>query len=511
MINYFRQLMSTGRSLGLGTGAGETLRDINTMQAMKDRERRFAADQMKFTLNKFNDLYKTASPASKKVIAEQMGSLANLMSPTELTAAKMILAHSPINEMAQKGRWFDEMYPKTEFPKDAEGNPLPEIPENYRQIAAFRFGEEERIVRRAMVMHGEGVGEKMAKVPTFIQVGDKIAYKDPQTQGIMIGEQSLILGDVKEAEQLGWTVPRMMNENFRPTGPSKTMIEGGISVLIQPGKDLVTGEDRINKEYLGRPDAAIKDVPGDLRDAFAHYELDTDTDDIKNASVRIIVEKLKDLPIRYGGREPTKEEKKKGISKADIAVANAEKTVNELNDLLQNRYPNSNFKVFFNLTPETVVSSWWPGTEIKIKDGAIVLAAADRVISLVDANGAVGKFHQDSATKIVRDNQGTPIKTATGAGDGDQVPDITLKQPTEWEFAKGRLKVASKQIVKDSAIVGGLFKSAMDKIGELLIAAGESDFTAALKKEAVLERIRSILTPEEIDALEEGGVKGIKK
>ena len=57
-----------------------------------------------------------------------MGSLVTLMSPTELTASKMILAHSPINEMAQKARWFDRIYPRPQAPTDAEGNPLPDAP-----------------------------------------------------------------------------------------------------------------------------------------------------------------------------------------------------------------------------------------------------------------------------------------------------------------------------------------------------------------------------------------------
>jgi len=390
-------------------------------------------EQVKSAIGMFSELYKTASPANKKVLGEKMGSLWGMMGPGERAEVEMIVSHTPINPRVQKAMWFEESNPAPRMPIVREGdgtwtNQPPRTPEYRRVWAEFDIAMDEWNTLREMAVEGKKPGDKgmeWKKVPKMYQTDDPqvSAYRDPIDRKIKYFRFDQKQADVANAIENGWQTPQdIMEDGFTVVSSPKDFVLSGTPVTVRQVKDNLTRQTKLQysaagpmEEVKGKPPKELVDTVYLLQSGKRPSQLK-----IKNPRVVGFYAQLSDI-IKAKGKE-------------------RQKKLRVMQRQVMDTYPNAEER-FIPFVPSDISVDWWyklqsigskfpliglviPDPSIATKD-SIVLARADRLVTFVDKNGKPNQFWWNEAERVALDINGMPIAETKDRIPGDKIETMT--------------------------------------------------------------------------------------
>lgn len=311
-----------------------------------------------------------------------------------------LVAGTPVDPMHQKAMAFDKMYPRIPMPVVREGDSIftpPEDDPKYQMMwADYKFKAADRKYLKAMTIHGKEVGDEIAKPPTFIPVGDKLAYRDEKSKQPYLTDLNMLKVDVERAKKWGWSVPRMVSEDFYPVSEPRMGTYRGQKIEVTPGRKLSTGEFLPNMETYGNVDESIPPLPDPLRQAVAIAASDVKLDEVNNREVRVIAEKFREVSER------------KHRSNEEI-----ESTLAELTDYVNILFPGRNLQVVF---PGEMTKGWWSGAYY-MEGMPFALIQGFSPIDFSTPEGRIFTLFQNPDGTTV-DEKGVEVPEAQGAEQG---------------------------------------------------------------------------------------------
>ena len=382
--------------------------------------------QVGSALEMFADLYKTASPASKNLLGEQMGSLWGMMNKADKTKYKMLVSHTPLNPAVQKSIWFEETNPRPQMPiiKEGDGswtNIPPRTPEYRRVWAEFDVASDEWNTLRKMAVEGKDAKEMNWKtLPKQYQTEDpKItAYRDPLDKRVKYFNWNIAdQAEIGTAIEQGWaTQSDMMNTGIIPLAAPKEYSLNNRPVTVTQGRDAVSGDVKLNYKAAGPVDESGMKAPKALTDAVGLIDSGILPSALKEQDSAVVSYYVQlDNIIKASGQERT------GLQLQLQQSVAGKYPPNE-------RYipfvpPPARQKDFFYKLQQ--VLDWVPGLAFFIptpspgKQGNVVLMQADRLVDFYDKNGKGNKFWWSDVFKVAYDIDGMPIQATLNKVPGD--------------------------------------------------------------------------------------------
>uniref|UniRef100_A0A6M3KVA4 Uncharacterized protein n=2 Tax=viral metagenome TaxID=1070528 RepID=A0A6M3KVA4_9ZZZZ len=463
VLDRLRSLVSTGKALGLEDDEGPidkakslaTLQNIGLRNLALSRElsepSSHEVDMAKFTFNKLKDIMldPSTSPASKEHYGELLKRQFFGFSPQLREILAPLAKGTPLDPMEQKAMAFDRMNPPLSWPTNKDGERLEETPENFSQIASYKFAELDRKLQREMVVYGVEAGKARAKLPTFVPVGEKYAYRDSSTRSIFSVDPNAMIRNPKQASEWGWSISKMLIEDFEPTGPAKEILTDNGTVSVMPGRKLSTGEFVQDQQFYGQSKEDISSIPEPVLDGMAAYELDLDDKDIKDPEAKFVKQLMKDIAG----------EKYKNEVEATAAEA-------QINETLRGRYPKLRHWLKFNREPKGLIFKG-----IRLADGSFQMITSDRIVNPIAPNGTPVPLHADDQDGTRRDADGKEVPEAKGAEDGDVI-DVELETPM-LDITSAHPDVVPIQVEQMKSLVSyiapeGAAADRIDKFGRAL-------------------------------------------
>jgi len=416
---------------------GSTLLDIQKKQrdlegpspASKYQEEQ-RSGQVKSALEMFGTLYKTASPASKKRLTEQLTSLWGMMNKAERTESEMLVSHTPINPDVQKAMWFEETNPRPQMPIVKEGDGtwtnVPPRSEEYRKTwAEYDIASDEWNTLRQMAVQGKSASEANWKsLPKQYQTENPkvTAYRDPLDKRVKYFDWSgTDQAEILTAIEKGWaTQADMMTSGIVPLSVPKEYIHNGRPVTVSQGREVVSGDTKLKYDVAG-PLEPGKEAPKPLTDAIALIDSGKTPESLKVKSP-VVVGYYSQLDAIT---------KASGSKRLGLQLA--------LQQSIVAKYPSSERYIPFVPPPERAKNAWYriqqaldwvPGLAFFVptptpgKQGNIALVQADRLVDFYDKNEKAMKFWWSDINQVAYDSDGIPIRETLGVEPGSQL-DIT--------------------------------------------------------------------------------------
>jgi len=387
------------------------------------------SQQIGSALEMFGNLYKTASPASKKRLAEQMTSLWGLMTPVDQTKFKMFASHTPINPRVQKAQWFEETNPRPQMPivKGGDGswtNNPPRTPDYRKVWAEFDIASDEWEVLKEMAV-GEK-GEKPKRIlPRQYQTDDPnvTAERNPLTRRIEFTDWNEIRAseaEVTTAVEKNWaTWSDIKATGSVPIAQPREINFNGTLITSTQRRDLKTGAVKLDYKPLGPLDESKLTPSDSLRDAanFATGDIDPRAKAIKvkDPSTLYYFDTLQGILTTRG-----KEQKGRLETFQNSLVANEPDPLKRFIPFI---HPGGARPTFWEKVLDWVPFVDFPSieaTEKGITEG-ITLRQADRLVPFSDADGKQGLVWWSDVSKVGYYSDGTPIKESVGKEPGSQL------------------------------------------------------------------------------------------
>ena len=388
------------------------------------------SQQVGSALEMFGNLYKTASPASKKLLGEQLTSLWGVMSSVDKEKYKMIVNHTPINPRVQKAMWFEETNPRPKMPIVREGdgswtNRPPRTPE-YRKVWAefdVAAGEWETLKQMAIEeKKPEEVG--MKGVPRQYQTDDPnvTAERNPLTRRIEFtnwNEIKSTQGEIQTAIDKGWaTWEDIKTRKSVPISVPREYVLNGRPVTVRQVKDVRSGATRLQYDPAGPLDESKMKPPKELTDAIHLVDNDIlpSTLEVKAPAVIGLYSQLKDII------DSTKEERLG--RQLELQRRIVEKYPSEQRFIPFIPPPARQKNVWYRIQQ---IADWIPGLAYLIptpspgKQGNVVLVQADRLVSFLDREGEEKFFWWSDRYNVAYDIEGIPIEESYGKVPGEQL------------------------------------------------------------------------------------------
>lgn len=388
------------------------------------------SQQVGSALEMFGNLYKTASPASKKRLSEQLTSLWGIMSPADKTKFEMLASHTPINPRVQKGMWFEETNPRPRMPiiKQGDGswtNNPPRTAEYSRLWAEYDIASDEWNTLRGMAVEGKSAKDANWKsLPKQYQTENPkvTAYRDPVDKRIKFfdwaaADQAEILTAIEE----GWaTQADMMSSGVIPLSIPREYVDSGRPVTVRQVREVVSGKTMLDYDIAGPREERVE-APKPLTDAIALIDSGTSLEKIKMKSPDV---------VGYYNQL------------AAVIKASGQKRLGLQLDLQRSivaKYPSEERYIPF--VPLDVDTGWWftiqglldkvpllswvvPTPTVGGKGGNVLLVQADRIVDFYDKNGKANKFWWSDVSRVAFDTDGIPIVETQGVEPGSTL-DVT--------------------------------------------------------------------------------------
>jgi len=396
--------------------AGPSPAEIN-----KEKQR---SEQVKSALEMYSTLYKTASPASKKRLTEQITSLWSMMNEGEKTETEMIASHTPINPDVQKAMWFEETNPRPKMPivKEGDGtwtNVPPRSPEYRKTWAEFDIASDEWNTLREMAVQGKSASEANWKsLPKQYQTENPkvTAYRDPLDKRVKYFDWSAAdQAEILTAIEKGWaTQADMMNSGVVPLSTPREYVDSGRPVTVRQVKEVVSGLTKLDYRVSGPQEERVE-APKELTDAISLIDTGVSPSTLKVKSPAVVgyYNQLDGITKASGGERLSRQ-----LALQESIVA---------------KYPSAERYIPFVPPPERQKNVWYriqqaldwvPGLAIFVptptpgKQGNVALVQADRLVDFYDKNGKAMKFWWSDISHIAYDTDGIPIRETLGAEPG---------------------------------------------------------------------------------------------
>lgn len=385
--------------------------------------------QVGSALEMFGNLYRTASPASKRRLTEQMTSLWGLMNPADQTKFKMMMSHTPINPRVQKAMWFEETNPRPRMPVVREGDGtwtnVPPRSEEFRRVwAEYDVASDEWETLRAMAIEGKTPKEMGYKdFPKQYQTDspDVTVYRDPVDRRI----KSFYWKDVDQAEvanaiEKGWaTQADIMKNGVVPISPPRDYSVNSTPVTVRQVKPLVGGGTRLQYDPAGPTDESGIAPPRELTDAVHLVDSGISPVTLKEKNPAV-VGLYTQLAAIIG---------EKGQDRINLQL--------DLQKSIAEKYPSE--KRFIPFVPEDVSVGFWGKVQGVLdwlpivgwvvptpvvgggKGGNVILVQADRLVTFLDSKGEQRMFWWSDINRIAYDTNGMPIKETLGKVPGEKL------------------------------------------------------------------------------------------
>ena len=380
--------------------------------------------QIKSALEMFGNLYKTASPSSKKRLTEQLTSLWGMMNKAERTESEMLVNHTPINPDIQKAMWFEETNPRPRMPIIREGDGTwtngPPRSEEYRRVwAEFDIASDEWSTLREMAVQGKSASEANWKsLPKQYQTENPkvTAYRDPIDKRVKYFDWAAAdQAEILTAIEKGWaTQADMMSGGVIPLSTPREYTHSGRPVTVKQVREVVSGTTKLDYKVAGPPEER-KEAPKALTDAVALIDSGISPATLKMKSPAV---------IGYCAQL------------SDIIKARGQKRLGLQLDLQRSivaKYPSE--ERYLPFVPLETKTGWgytiqnildkipfltWvvPTPTVGGKGGNVVLVQADRLVDFYDKTGAMRKFWWSDIAGIALDTDGTPIMETQGVQPG---------------------------------------------------------------------------------------------
>lgn len=390
------------------------------------------SQQVGSALEMFGNLYKTASPSSRKILGEQLTSLWGGMNEADRTKYKMIVSHTPINPRIQKGMWFEEANPRPRMPLIKEGdgswtNNPPRTAEYSKLWAEYDIASDEWNTLRQMAVEDKSAKDANWKsLPKQYQTENPkvTAYRDPIDKRIKFFDWGAAdQAEILTAVENGWaTQADMMNSGVIPLSAPREYVHNGRPVTVRQVKEAVSGDTKLDYKGAGPPEAG-KEAPKELTDAVALIDsgISPSTLKVKSPAVIGYYSQLKNI-VKADGRE------RLGLQL-------------DLQRSIVAKYPSD--KRYIPFVPLDVDTGFWHGVQsfmdkvplvnwvipeptIGGKGGNVLLVQADRLVDFYDKNGKANKVWWSDISQIAFDTDGVPIMITQGVEPGSTLD-------TTWE------------------------------------------------------------------------------
>ena len=394
--------------------------------------------QVKSALEMYSTLYKTASPASKKRLTEQMTSLWGMMTKSERTETEMIASHTPINPSVQKAMWFEETNPRPtmdaiiryKMPSSSPyGQPTPEITnlfernEGNRQLwAEFDIASDEWNTLREMAVSGKSATEANWKsLPKQYQTENPkvTAYRDPLDKRVKYFDWSAAdQAEILNAIEKGWaTQADMMTSGVIPLSTPREYVDSGRPVTVKQVREVVSGSIKLDYNVVGPQEERVE-APKALTDAIALIDSGKSPESLKVKAPAVI-----GYYTQLDGITKATGEERQGLQLA-------------LQESIATKYPASERYIPFVPSPERQKDTWYriqqaldwvPGLAIFVptptpgKQGNIALVRVDRRVPFLDMNETERLFWWDDINRVAYDYNGVPMKETLGKTPGSQI------------------------------------------------------------------------------------------
>uniref|UniRef100_A0A6H1ZBK3 Uncharacterized protein n=1 Tax=viral metagenome TaxID=1070528 RepID=A0A6H1ZBK3_9ZZZZ len=391
------------------------------------------SQQVGSALAMFADLYKTASPSSKKILGEQMGSLWGIMAPGDKTKFKMLVSHTPLNPRVQKAMWFEETNPRPQMPIVKEGNGSftnnpPRTPEYRRLWAEFDIASDEWNTLREMAVEGKEPKEKGWKnVPKFYDSDENNVkyYRDPIDRRIKeFNFANVDQAAMATAIEKGWaTASDIMRTGSLPISAPRDYVENGRTLTVTPKQDLVRGGNKLQYDYAGPVDESKMEPPKELTEAIHLVDSGLSASDLKIKAPAVVgfYSQLKEIIVTSGPERLARQL--------------------DLQQSIVNQYPSE--KRYIPFVPKDNSEGFWFRFQRALsenpligfvipapsegKQGNVLLVQADRLVPFSDKKGQEKYFWWSDIYKIAYDIDGVPINESRGRSPGETL-DIDWSQ-----------------------------------------------------------------------------------
>ena len=412
-------------------GKRRTLAGPSPTEKYQEEQR---SQQVGSALAMFSDLYKTASPSSKKILGEQMGSLWGVMASGDKTKFKMLVSHTPLNPNVQKGMWFEETNPRPQMPiiKEGDGswtNNPPRSPEYRKLWAEYDIASDEWSTLRKMAISGEKPEKKGWKnVPKFYDSEESNVkyYRDPIDRRIKEFDfKNVDQAKMATAIEKGWaTTSDIMKNGSLPISAPREYVVSGNPVTVTQRENLVNGGTQLEYNYAGPPKEEDILPPSDLIDAIHLVDSGIMPSELKVKSPATIsyFTQIQDVIASTGGERQYK--------------------LRALQESIVEKYPSP--KRFIPFIPPPArqkdvwyriqqAADWIPGLAYLIptpspgKQGNVVLVPADRRVAFYDNKGEERRLWWSDVYKMAYDNNGSPVRETLGKVEGSQL-DLSWSQ-----------------------------------------------------------------------------------
>lgn len=208
-------------------------------------------EQVKYTLSKFSELAKEASPATKSVMMGHIESLWNVMSPIERTASKMIYDHSPMNPIEQKATYWDSTMKAPQVNADPSKDPYAygiqvlNLDDYHQQRQNFLTGTPIHKRRIAEISAGvfavRGENDKVSVMSSQDLALQQTADEHNTSPGALLANNGYVYGADREV-MVGGVLSRVRNVydalNRKAAPAEVTPTSGSIAGLEKNQQDL---------------------------------------------------------------------------------------------------------------------------------------------------------------------------------------------------------------------------------------------------------------------------------
>ena len=383
--------------------------------------------QVGSALEMFGNLYKTASPASKKRLSEQLTSLWGIMSPTDKTKFEMLASHTPINPRIQKGMWFEETNPRPRMPivKEGDGswtNNPPRTAEYSRLWAEYDIASDEWNTLRQMAVEEKSAKDANWKsLPKQYQTENPkvTAYRDPVDKRVKYFDWAAAdQAEILTAIENGWaTQADMMSSGVIPLSAPREYVHNGRPVTVRQVKEAVSGDTKLDYKGAG-PQEPGKEAPKELTDAVALIDSGVSPATLKVKSPAVIgyYSQLKNI-VKASGKE-----------RLDLQL--------DLQRSVVAKYPSD--KRYIPFVPLSVDTGFWYGVQsfmdkvplvswviptptVGGKGGNVLLVQADRLVDFYDKNGKANKLWWSDISQVAFDTDGLPVMETQGVEPGSRL------------------------------------------------------------------------------------------
>ena len=384
------------------------------------------SEQIGSALEMFGNLYKTASPSSRKILGEQLGSLWGLMNSAEKTKYQMLVSHTPINPRVQKAMWFEETNPRPRMPIVREGdgtwtNVPPRTPEFRKTWAEFDISSDEWNTLRQMAIEGKTAKEAgLDDIPRQYQTDDNniTAERNPITKAIEFTdwrEMKATHAEITTAIDKNWaTWGDIKRGKMVPISAPREYVRNGRPVTVVQTRNLRDGNTYLDYKAAG-PLEPGKQAPKALTDAIALID-----SGMKPSTLKV---KSPDVVGYY--TQLARIVKADGAERLGLQL--------ELQRSIVAKYPSE--ERFIPFVPAGVDTGFWFGVQSFLdkvpllnwviptptvggKGGNVILVQADRLVDFYDKDGEVRKFWWSDIANIAIDIDGMPITETLGTEPG---------------------------------------------------------------------------------------------